>query len=346
MAQARRAEILRHPGLGRHRGHREPGRHLPRRAVRGRTRARRHHLYLYGDHAAADHHPRAVRRHRGRHDFGRPADPAVRCGRGFARQPELRRELALRGQAHGHDRRLPAARQQRRGGGQEGQGGDGTARKTHARRHCGHHDRRHHDQHRRRYPGHIPHAGDRPPAGDLHHLPLHPGLAGDRHPARGDPRLAHRRLRALPAAGVLGQHHLAAGAGAGHRPGGRRRHRGRRGRAGQHRRRHAAPRRGARSHEERRLAHRRHDGRAAGRIRPRVVHGRHHRPVVPAVLHHDRRLGGDLGIQRPDALPGAVRPAAAPPRTAAERLFSPLSIAGSPATWIAIRPLRRRLSAT
>ena len=32
----------------------------PRRAVRGRTRARRHHLYLYGDHAAADHHPRAV----------------------------------------------------------------------------------------------------------------------------------------------------------------------------------------------------------------------------------------------------------------------------------------------
>lgn len=26
--------------------------------------------------------------------------------------------------------------------------------------------------------------------------------------------------------------------------------------------------------------------------------------------------------------------------------FSPLSIAGSPATWIAIRPLRRRLSAT
>ncbi len=28
------------------------------------------------------------------------------------------------------------------------------------------------------------------------------------------------------------------------------------------------------------------------------------------------------------------------------KAFSPLSIAGSPATWIAIRPLRRRLSAT
>ena len=66
MAPARRAEILRHPGFGRHRRHRKSGRHLPCRTVRSRTSARRHLLYLYGDHAPADHHGRAVRRHRRR----------------------------------------------------------------------------------------------------------------------------------------------------------------------------------------------------------------------------------------------------------------------------------------
>ena len=66
MAPSRRAEILRHPGFGRHRRHRKSGRHLPCRTVRSRTSARRHLLYLYGDHAPADHHGRAVRRHRRR----------------------------------------------------------------------------------------------------------------------------------------------------------------------------------------------------------------------------------------------------------------------------------------
>ena len=46
--------------------HRKSGRHLPCRTVRSRTSARRHLLYLYGDHAPADHHGRAVRRHRRR----------------------------------------------------------------------------------------------------------------------------------------------------------------------------------------------------------------------------------------------------------------------------------------
>ena len=71
---------------------------------------------------------------------------------------------------------------------------------------------------------------------------------------------------------------------------------------------HEPPRRGARSHEERGFAHRRHDRRPAGRIHPRIVYGRHHGAAVPAVLGDDRRVGRDLGLQRPDALPSACAP--------------------------------------
>ena len=84
---------------------------------------------------------------------------------------------------------------------------------------------------------------------------------------------------------------------------------------------HEPPCGGAGGHAQRGLADRRHDRRAAGRLRPRVVHGRHHGTAVPAVLRDDRRVGRHLGVQRPDPLPGAVRPAAAPPGAVAERLL-------------------------
>ena len=241
MAPARRAEILRHPGFGRHRRHRKSGRHLPRRTVRGRTCARRHLLYLYGDHAPADHHGRAVRRHRRRDHLGGRTDPPARRGRRIARKPELRRKLALRRQAHGPYRHLSGAGQQRRGRGRQGQGRNGAARRTSARRHHDIDGRGHHDQHRRRHQRHLHHAHHSPRAGDLHHLPLHSGLARHGHSAGRHPRVAGRRLRALSAAGVLDQHHFAAGTGAGDRSGGGRRHRCRGGRAGQYRQRDDPP---------------------------------------------------------------------------------------------------------
>ena len=217
----RRAEVLRHPrerGDGRRR---TAGRHLPCRPVRGRTGSRGDDLYLYGDPSAADRHGRGVRRdRRADHPDGR-ADPPARPGRRVARQPDLRGQLAFRGRPYGAAGGLPAAREQRRGRGQCREGHCRASLGALPRGDRGHGHGGRHAEHRRRHPRHLPHADHRPAAGRGHHLPLHPGLARDDHPARGYSRLAHRRLRALPAARLLDQHHLAAGTGTGDRPGGR-----------------------------------------------------------------------------------------------------------------------------
>ena len=47
--------------------------------------------------------------------------------------------------------------------------------------------------------------------------------------------------------------------------------------------------------------------RAVRRVRARLVHGRHRRPVVPAVRHHDLDFGDPVGDRRPDAHARAVQ---------------------------------------
>ena len=54
-------------------------------------------------------------------------------------------------------------------------------------------------------------------------------------------------------------------------------------------------------------AGRRHRPRPLRGVHPRGLHGRHHRAAEPAVRAHHRHLGADLGVQRPDALAGALR---------------------------------------
>ena len=49
----------------------------------------------------------------------------------------------------------------------------------------------------------------------------------------------------------------------------------------------------------------RHRADPGGGVHPGGVHGRHHRPPLPAVRAHHRRLGAHLGVQRAHAQPGA-----------------------------------------
>ena len=52
-----------------------------------------------------------------------------------------------------------------------------------------------------------------------------------------------------------------------------------------------------------------------GGVRAHRLHPGHHRPALPAVRRDHRDLGDHLGLQRPDAQPGAVGPAAAAARS-------------------------------
>ena len=119
------------------------------------------------------------------------------------------------------------------------------------------------------------------------------------------PGVARRRVHLLPAARLLDQRALAA------RP--RARHRHRRGRCDRGGRSRDAPHRardGAEGSDDQGDGGGlgpgdRHRADSERGVRAGGLHGRHHRPAVSAVRHHDRAVGAALGHQRPDAQPGA-----------------------------------------
>ena len=102
------------------------------------------------------------------------------------------------------------------------------------------------------------------------------------------------------------------GAGARDRHRGRRRHRGGGGGRAPHRARPLAARRHAEG-DVRGVGPGGGDRADPGRRLPADrLHPGHHRPALPAVRRHDRRLGAALGLQRAHALARALRAAAAP----------------------------------
>ncbi len=149
-----------------------------------------------------------------------------------------------------------------------------------------------------------------PLRGDLprHHrrVPVPAGVARDAHSAARGAGLARRHVHVLSDARLLDQHAFAL------RP--RPRHRPRRGRRDRRRRGGRAPHR-ARSFAEGRHVEGDGGGHSAGhrnrprplrRVHPRGLHGRDPGADEHAVRHHDRRLGPDLGLQRPVAVAGAL----------------------------------------
>ena len=177
---------------------------------------------------------------------------------------------------------------------------------------------RHHRRGRRGHQRDRPHAlrGGRPRHPGGVHLP--PELAGDVDSAADRAGVVARRVHLLSDVRLLHQHAVAARARAGDRSRRRRRHRGGRGRAAPHRARDEAARGDAEGDGGGLGAGRRDRARALGGVHPGRVHGRDHRPALPAVRAHDRVLGDDLGAERADAEPGAERAAAeggGPPRS-------------------------------
>ncbi len=138
------------------------------------------------------------------------------------------------------------------------------------------------------------------------HLP--PELAGHPHPHDRRAGVTPGHLRVLPLAGLFHQHPVALRPGAGHRAGGGRCHRGGGGRGASHRAGHEAPRGHPPGHEG--------SGGAGGGHRPGPVlgvhpgglPGGHPGPAQQAVRRDHRHLRADLGLQRPQPVPGPVRP--------------------------------------
>ena len=97
------------------------------------------------------------------------------------------------------------------------------------------------------------------------------------------------------------------GLGAGHRPGGGRRHRGGRSRRAPHRARHVAEGGDAQSDGGGVRAGHRHRHHPCGGFCADGLHSRHHGPTLPAVCGHHRRIGHHLRLQRPHPQPGPVR---------------------------------------
>ena len=127
------------------------------------------------------------------------------------------------------------------------------------------------------------------------------------HPHAGGARLPGGNLRGVRGSGIFHQYAHHAGRRAGGRHRGGRRHRGRRSRGTPYR---AWPKPAG--------GHRKGDGRgqragdghrpgAVRRVRAGLVHGRHRRPVVPAVRDHHLHFRDPVGDRRPDAHARAMR---------------------------------------
>ena len=137
---------------------------------------------------------------------------------------------------------------------------------------------------------------------------------------------------ALPAARLLGQHAVAVRPRARHRPRRRRRDRRRGGGRASHRGGHEPEGRDAAGDGGSLRPGRRHRADPGGGVHPGRVDGRHPGAAEPAVRDHDRRVGADLGLQRADAVAGAVGDAAAAAEGVeglASRASSARSTAGS-----------------
>ena len=110
----------------------------------------------------------------------------------------------------------------------------------------------------------------------------------------------------FPLLGFLDQHAVAVRPGAGHRPGRGRRHRRGRGGRAPHRARHVPEGRQPQGDGRSVGAGDRDRAHPGGGLRADGLHPRHHRTAVPAVRRDDCGIGGDLGVQRADAQPGAL----------------------------------------
>ena len=161
--------------------------------------------------------------------------------------------------------------------------------------------------------GGLPHAVRSPTARDPRGLPLVAELARDADSDHRRADLADRNLRRDAGLRLLAQHDDPAGPDPGHRYRRGRRHRGRGGRGTHDGRRGAFALRGhEESHERTGQRHHRHVAGAVRRVRPRELPLGHHRPALPAVHHHDRRVGADFDLRGPDPLSGPLRPDPAP----------------------------------
>src|SRR5262252_3196935 len=233
---------------------------------------------------------------------------------GRARRPELHDRGAAQRSPRRHHRHLSAARLQRHRHRESRHRAHGGGQETVPERSRLRGRPRHHAGGERGHPGDRQDAlrGPRPRGHRGLHLP--PGLPVNPHPAPRRARLPRGHLHDLPPPRLLCEHAIALRPRAGYRPRGRRRHRG----GGGCRASHGA---GALA------ARRRHqgDGRGLGaggghrpdplrRVHPHRLHSRHYGADVPAVRGDHCRLRDDLGLQRPNPEPGALR---APPATQA-----------------------------
>ncbi len=249
----------------------------------------------------AAHEPRRLRgAHQGRRAHG--------AGHRPARHPRpLQPGPALRRPRHPPGGRRQRARHRRRGQGQAGR----ALEPAFPRRDEGHlplrHDALRARGHRRG--GADADRGHR--AGLLRHVPV-PGqparhARADHRGAGGDPG----DLRRAGPAGLLDQHADHVRDGAGHRPAGRRRHRGGRERRARDERGGPAA---ARGHPQVDAGDPERPGRhrpgAGGRVRPDDLLPGLHRRHLPAVLGHGHRLDAALGAGGVDPLAGALRRAA------------------------------------
>ncbi len=144
----------------------------------------------------------------------------------------------------------------------------------------------------------------------LRRLPVPAELARDADPDDRRAGLADRHVRGLSAARLLDQHAVAVRPRARHRPRRRRCDRRRRGGGAPHRGGHDAARRDAEGDGGGVGPGRQHRADSRVGVHPGRLHERHSGAAEQAVRDHDRDLGADLGVQRADAVAGAVGDAA------------------------------------
>lgn len=278
----------------------------------GRTGPAAHHGPRRHD---PDHRPRTpfvggrIRGDRRPRQPRRIAHPPARRGAHLARSLVVQHRERHQRRQCGRDEHQHAAGRQRHGGGALGARDDGGDQPQLPRRHLLQDTVRHDLLHLAVDQGGLPHTVRSPAAGDPRGFPLAAKLARDAHPDHRRADLADRYVRRDAGIRILAQHDDPAGPDPGHRHRRGRRHRGGGGRRAHYERGGAiALRSHEKGHERTGQRHHRHIAGAVRRVRSRELPFGHHRPALPPVHHHDRRVGADLDVRGPDPLAGPLRP--------------------------------------